>query len=50
MTTAPALEEADRPKSTEQAADELAQRTLAVITLSFDELHEAMHTLIVRDT
>ena len=44
MTTAPAMEEAGRPMSAEQAADELAQRIIAVFTWSFDDLHEAMNT------
>jgi hypothetical protein len=49
MTTAPAMEEAGRPISAEQAADELAQRIIAVFTWSFDGLHEAMNSLAVRD-
>ena len=49
MTTAPAMEEAGRPMNAEHAADELAQRIIAIITWSFDELHEAMNALAVRD-
>ena len=49
MTAAPAMEEAGRPMNTEQAADELAQRIIAVFTWSFDDLHEAMNALAVRD-
>lgn len=43
------MEAAGRPMSTEQAVDELTQRIIAVVTWSFDELHEAMNALAVRD-
>ena len=41
--------QAGRRPVSQQTTDELAQRILAVITWSFDELHEAMNALAIHD-